>query len=241
MISRAARAAKIPLVWSCFRAGNWGEPDSPRRRGGTEKSRPGGCFYGAVGSAGVSPAAFGVPPDASSDGPFGETPNGATGTVALPKFIAAQATGGEPDSTRRRRGAEKEAPQVKRGGTHYYAVRKQHDLTDDLVRAARTIFLNKTCYNGLWRVNGKGEFNTPVGSNKNPNLYARDNLLAASAALGFLQTHVHRRVNDGPALHFRAGEENEFRLVEDALGLDFGHVGQISPAIERNLWLSSTG
>ena len=32
-------------------------------------------------------------------------------------------------------------------------------------------------------MNAKGEFNTPVGSNKNPNLYSRDNLLAASAAL----------------------------------------------------------
>jgi DNA adenine methylase len=69
------------------------------------------------------------------------------------------------------------------GDDYFYAIRKQHDLTDDLARAARTIFLNKTCFNGLWRVNAKGEFNTPVGSNKTPNLYSRDNLLAASAAL----------------------------------------------------------
>lgn len=69
------------------------------------------------------------------------------------------------------------------GDDYFYTIRKQHDLTDDLLRAARTIFLNKTCFNGLWRVNAKGEFNTPVGSNKNPNLYSRDNLLAASAAL----------------------------------------------------------
>jgi DNA adenine methylase Dam len=69
------------------------------------------------------------------------------------------------------------------GDDYFYAIRKQHDLTDDLARAARTIFLNKTCFNGLWRVNAKGGFNTPVGSNKNPNLYSRENLLAASAAL----------------------------------------------------------
>jgi DNA adenine methylase Dam len=69
------------------------------------------------------------------------------------------------------------------GDKYFYDIRKQHDLTDDLARAARTIFLNKTCFNGLWRVNAKGEFNTPVGSNKNPNLYSRHNLLAASDVL----------------------------------------------------------
>lgn len=69
------------------------------------------------------------------------------------------------------------------GDDYFYAIRKQHDLTDDLARAARTIFLNKTCFNGLWRVNAKGEFNTPVGSSKNPGPYDRDNLLACSLAL----------------------------------------------------------
>jgi DNA adenine methylase len=84
------------------------------------------------------------------------------------------------------------------GDDYYYGVRKQHDLTDDLARAARTIFLNKTCYNGLWRVNAKGEFNTPVGSNKKPNLYSRENLLAASAALqdAQLEAQDFRKVVD---------------------------------------------
>ncbi|HZM01915.1 MAG TPA: Dam family site-specific DNA-(adenine-N6)-methyltransferase [Candidatus Saccharimonadales bacterium] len=71
----------------------------------------------------------------------------------------------------------------KNGADYFYLIRKQHDLMDDLARASRAIFLNKTCFNGLWRVNAKGEFNTPVGSNKNPNLYSRENLLAASTAL----------------------------------------------------------
>ncbi|PYK14485.1 MAG: hypothetical protein DME55_15110 [Verrucomicrobia bacterium] len=34
------------------------------------------------------------------------------------------------------------------GSDYYYLIRRQHDLTDDLARAARTIFLNKTCSNG---------------------------------------------------------------------------------------------
>src|SRR2546427_9449766 len=50
-------------------------------------------------------------------------------------------------------------------------------------RAARMIFLNKTCYNGLYRVNAAGQFNVPFGRNLNPSLYDRTALLAASKAL----------------------------------------------------------
>lgn len=67
---------------------------------------------------------------------------------------------------------------------YFYRVRKQVPSELSTVqRAARTIFLNKTCYNGLWRVNAKGEFNVPFGKYKNPTLYKTENLMEASAAL----------------------------------------------------------
>jgi len=50
-------------------------------------------------------------------------------------------------------------------------------------RAARLIYLNKICYNGLYRVNKKGEFNTPYGHYHNVKLADKDRILAASEAL----------------------------------------------------------
>ena len=50
-------------------------------------------------------------------------------------------------------------------------------------RAARLIYLNKTCYNGLYRVNKEGRFNTPYGRHSNVTLVDPANLLSASAAL----------------------------------------------------------
>ena len=50
-------------------------------------------------------------------------------------------------------------------------------------RASRTIYLNKTCYNGLFRVNSSGEFNTPFGYYKNPNIVNEPVLRAVSKYL----------------------------------------------------------
>ncbi|PIE80585.1 MAG: hypothetical protein CSA11_07510 [Chloroflexi bacterium] len=50
-------------------------------------------------------------------------------------------------------------------------------------RAARILFLNKTCYNGLFRENAKGKFNVPFGRYKNPQICNAERLHLASAAL----------------------------------------------------------
>jgi DNA adenine methylase len=52
-----------------------------------------------------------------------------------------------------------------------------------LRQAARMIYLNKTCFNGLYRVNRKGQFNTPFGHAKNPRLADEDNILNVSERL----------------------------------------------------------
>ena len=68
----------------------------------------------------------------------------------------------------------------------YYQVRERYNEGRRLsasTRAAMFIYLNKTCFNGLHRVNRKGEFNVPVGSYKNPRILDENGLCAASYAL----------------------------------------------------------
>lgn len=69
--------------------------------------------------------------------------------------------------------------------TYFYRVRDELDLTrlTPIQQAARTIFLNKTCFNGLYRVNANGKFNVPWGNYKNPSLYTRENIMNASRIL----------------------------------------------------------
>ena len=68
--------------------------------------------------------------------------------------------------------------------TYFYEVRATGPSTlSPVERAARTLYLNKTCFNGLYRVNSDGHFNVPWGGYPNPTLYDRENLLAVSALL----------------------------------------------------------
>lgn len=66
---------------------------------------------------------------------------------------------------------------------YFYKVRRQQQLQDSIERASRFIYLNKTCYNGLYRVNKKGEFNAPIGSYTNPTICDVNNLYACHKVL----------------------------------------------------------
>ncbi len=59
----------------------------------------------------------------------------------------------------------------------------EYEKWSDVQRASRFIYLNKTCYNGLYRVNSKGQFNAPFGRYTNPTILNSDNLYACHAVL----------------------------------------------------------
>lgn len=88
---------------------------------------------------------------------------------------------------------------------YYYEIRAYdrepsiyNNLTD-IERSSRILYLNKTCYNGLFRVNQAGQFNTPFGKYKNPNIQNADTLRAVSeyfnkANIKFLSTDFEEAV-----------------------------------------------
>jgi len=75
-------------------------------------------------------------------------------------------------------------------------------------RAAQIFFLNRTCYNGLFRVNRRGEFNVPFGRYKNPEILNEDNLKGVSELLKTTQillgdfTRCRKYVDDRTFVYF---------------------------------------
>jgi DNA adenine methylase len=75
---------------------------------------------------------------------------------------------------------------------YYYELRAQDpEHLEEVERASRLLFLNRTCFNGLYRVNAKGRFNVPFGKYKNPTICNPRSLRAASEALQGVELH-HR-------------------------------------------------
>jgi DNA adenine methylase len=75
---------------------------------------------------------------------------------------------------------------------YYYKIRKEYNSITDInqknrdikiKKAAYLIFLNKTCFNGLYRVNSEGKFNVPMGKYDNPTICDKENIMAMSEKL----------------------------------------------------------
>lgn len=89
---------------------------------------------------------------------------------------------------------------------YYYTVRALDPKTLDLYsRAARFIYLNKTCFNGLYRVNKKGEFNVPFGRYTNPTICDEEGLRSVNKVLSW-RTYVQCKNFDDAALSACKGD-----------------------------------
>ena len=91
---------------------------------------------------------------------------------------------------------------------YFYSIRaKNPSELSDVARASRFIYLNKTCFNGLYRENSDGKFNTPFGRYANPTIIDRVNLQAvnnylANADVKIICRDYHEVVNDAKAGDF---------------------------------------
>ncbi len=84
---------------------------------------------------------------------------------------------------------------------YFYDIRKldrsqDFEETGKIERASRLIYLNKTCYNGLYRVNNAGEFNSPFGRYKNPNIVNEPVLRAVSSYLNSNNVQISNKDYD---------------------------------------------
>ncbi len=95
---------------------------------------------------------------------------------------------------------------------HYFEVRAMDKLPNFLSlpiyeRAARMIYLNKACFNGLYRVNSKGYFNVPSGKKKRVNCYDADNIRDIST---FFKTSKFEILNGDFENAVKSAEKGDF-------------------------------
>lgn len=97
--------------------------------------------------------------------------------------------------------------------SYYYDIRNKDREPDfknwtPLARASRMLYLNKTCWNGLYRVNSSGYFNVPFGDYKNPSIFDESNLRECSRVLENVELgvgsfeRVEQKTSEGDFVYF---------------------------------------
>ena len=131
--------------------------------------------------------------------------------------------------------------ETKHSEEYYYEIRnldrdkKKFNKLEDYKRAARTIYLNKACFNGLYRVNSKNEFNVPSGKKDKVNTYDGPNLGIIHCLLNFndiklLSTDFEEAVKDakkGDFIYFDPPYDSDTSTFNDYTENGFGKEEQI--------------
>jgi len=99
---------------------------------------------------------------------------------------------------------------------YFYKIRaldrtKEFANLSSVERASRIIYLNKTCYNGLYRVNNSGEFNSPFGKYKNPNIVNDPTLRAVNF---YLNSNNIRIENTDYETILKEADKNSFVYLD---------------------------
>src|SRR5699024_7630143 len=105
----------------------------------------------------------------------------------------------------------------------------------NIQRTAYLIFLNKTCFNGMYRVNSKGEFNVPHGRYKNPTILDNENIYAVCEALQNVKLtsldfkHALKQAQKGDFIYFDPPYDplNETSNFTSYSKYDFGRDDQV--------------
>ena len=95
---------------------------------------------------------------------------------------------------------------------YYYQLRDRTNSLNKIENAARFITLNKTCYNGLYRVNKNGSFNVPIGRYKNPVICDADNLRNMSVVLK--QSGSYLGVSDYKKILVEKADKDDFVYLD---------------------------
>lgn len=110
----------------------------------------------------------------------------------------------------------KELETYKNEASFFYTLREldrkeEYTALSKIKKAARVIYLNKTCFNGLYRVNRKGQFNAPFGKYRNPNIVNKEGLRSVH---NYLNSSFCRITNDDFSKALQNPGEGDFVYLD---------------------------